>query len=222
MIFARTALASGLLATALAGAACAGRRAAAGDGARIPPDSAAALEAVFRARQDSARTRFTAADVRFVSGMIPHHAQAIVMARLAPTHAAGPAVQTLAARIINAQQDEIALMERWLRERDQPVPDAEAHAHAGHAAPALGMLTPEQLAELDRARGPEFDRLFLTYMIQHHRGAVAMVRELFATDGAAQDAAIFKFASDVRVDQATEIARMERMLAAMSDEPTVR
>jgi uncharacterized protein (DUF305 family) len=159
------------------------------------------------------------ADVRFMQHMIPHHSQAIEMARLAPTHGAGPAVQRLAERIINAQTDEIATMQRWLRDRGQAVPEARSasmHAmHGGDAHQALmpGMLTPGQMAQLDAARGAEFDRLFLTFMIQHHRGAVAMVTELFGSWGAGQDDAVFKLASDVNVDQATEIARMQRMLA---------
>ncbi len=152
----------------------------------------------------------TEADVRFMSAMIGHHAQALIMAGWAPTHGAGPAVSRLAERIVAGQQDEIATMQQWLRDRGEPAPDAHHAAH-GHAMP--GMLTEAQLEELDAARGPEFDRLFLTYMIQHHRGAVAMVKELFGTPGAAQDETVFKFADDVGVDQTTEIARMERMLA---------
>lgn len=181
----------------------------------------AELEAIYRARTDSARNRFTEADVRFMTGMIGHHAQALVMASLAATHGASPSVQTLAARITSSQQDEIATMQRWLRDRGQPVPEVhmegmELMVHgAEHATHMPGMLTPEQLRELDRARGAEFDRLFLTSMIEHHRGAVAMVRELFSTDGAGQDEEVFKFASDVQVDQATEIARMELMLEAL-------
>jgi uncharacterized protein (DUF305 family) len=220
---------AGMLVVALVVTACGGRsRVAAGEASPVSADSAAALEAAFRARRDSARGRFTAADVRFVNGMIGHHAQAVVMARLAPTHGASRAVRTLAARIINAQQDEIALMQQWLRDRRQPVPEFQVTgttivvSGAGHAVHAPGMLSDAQLAELDRGRGPEFDRLFLTFMIQHHRGAVAMVHELLATDGAAQDGAIFKFASDIRVDQSTEIARMERMLAALSAGGDVR
>jgi uncharacterized protein (DUF305 family) len=163
---------------------------------------------------------WTEADVRFMSSMIGHHAQAIEMSRLAPTHGASPAVQRLAERIINAQQDEIAAMQLWLRDRGQPVPEASSamhhhggeHGTAGHEARMPGMLTPEQMAQLDAARGPAFDRLFLTLMIQHHRGATAMVRELFGSYGAAQDETVFKFASDVNVDQTTEIERMRRML----------
>lgn len=153
---------------------------------------------------------FSPADVRFMTGMIGHHAQAIEMAGLAESHGAAPAIATLAARVINAQKDEIAAMEQWLRDRGQPVPGGHTHAHMP------GMLTPAQLRELDAARGPAFDRLFLRFMIQHHQGAVTMVHELFGTDGAAQNEAVFKIASDIQVDQITEIARMELMLQEMN------
>jgi uncharacterized protein (DUF305 family) len=161
--------------------------------------------------------RFTEADVRFITGMIGHHAQALVMAALVPTRGTSPSIQTLAARITNAQQDEIAMMQRWLREREQPVPtiDISGITLTVHGADAMhmpGMLTRDQLEELDRGQGSEFDRLFLTYMIQHHEGAVTMVHDLFQTDGAAQDEAVFKLASDIQVDQRTEIARMKQML----------
>ena len=186
--------------------------------------SAAEIEALYRARTDSARMHFTEADVRFMTGMIGHHAQALVMSRLAPSHGASPAVRTLTSRIINAQRDEIATMQRWLRDRGRPAPEFEidgirltVHGPA-YAMRMPGMLTREQLRELDRARGTEFDRLFLKYMIQHHRGAVTMVDDLFATDGAAQDGAAFKLASDIQVDQKTEIARMELMLSGLPEE----
>ena len=162
---------------------------------------------------------WTEADAQFMSSMIGHHAQAIEMSRLAPARAADPAVLRLAERIINAQEDEIAAMQLWLRDRGQPVPEAgsAAHHHGGdHGAMMPGMLTPEQMAQLERARGAEFDRLFLTLMIQHHRGATAMVRQLFGSYGAAQDESVFKFASDVNVDQATEIERMRRMLVDLT------
>ena len=172
--------------------------------------------------------RFTDADVHFMTGMIGHHAQALIMSDLAPTHGASPAVQTLAARIINAQKDEIALMEQWLRDRGQTVPRVHISGldltidGASHAMHMPGMLTDEQLKELDQARGTRFDRLFLTYMIQHHRGAITMVHDLFGTDGAGQDDLAFKIASDVQVDQATEIARMELMLAALPGQDGAR
>ncbi len=167
---------------------------------------------------DSARHPYTEADIRFMSGMISHHAQAIVMARWAPTHEASPAIRRLADRIINAQQDEINSMQRWLADRQLPVPEARPTGMkmmmngVEHDMLMPGMLTEAQMKQLDQARGPEFDRLFLTFMIQHHRGAVSMVKELFDSYGAGQDETVFKFASDVNVDQTTEIARMEKML----------
>jgi uncharacterized protein (DUF305 family) len=168
------------------------------------------------------------ADVEFMSGMIGHHAQAIVMSKWAPSHGASPAVQTLALRIINAQQDEITAMQKWLRDRNQPVPDVSAHGimmkmnGMDHEMVMPGMLTDAQLKELDDARGKEFDRLFLTFMIQHHRGAITMVNELFATNGAAQEVSVYKLASDAFADQTTEIDRMQKMLAAMIFETEVR
>ena len=185
------------------------------------------LEALYWARRDSARASFTEADVQFMVGMIGHHAQALVMSRLAPTHGASEGVQTLAARIINAQQDEIETMQRWLQERGQPVPEVHIDglnlmlhgASGGHHdhTDMPGMLSQAQLEELNAARGAEFDRLFLKYMIQHHGGAIVMVDDLFAVDGAAQDGAAFKLASDVHADQTTEIARMKSMLASLGD-----
>jgi uncharacterized protein (DUF305 family) len=189
---------------------------------RASADETADLEALYWARQDSARSNFTPADVRFMTMMITHHAQALVMSNLASTHGASEQVQTLAARIINAQKDEIATMQRWLRQRDQPVPEIEMEGTAlrvngmkVHGMDMVGVLTQAQIDELDAAHGTEFDRLFLRYMIQHHRGAVTMVDTLFNTDGAAQDEAAFKLASDINVDQKTEIARMEQMLSAL-------
>lgn len=268
-------IAAGLVALALPAAAQTDR------------SSTADLEALFWARQQEATERFVQADVDFMAGMIGHHAQALIMADLAPTNGASPAVQRLAARIINAQNDEIALMQRWLADRDQPVPhvhiegtvltvrmaDAAHHramhpsgpaihigamdhegmdhggmdhegmdhagmTHGGTASDATdregmdregmdhgqmahggpnhsgmpGMLTQAQLDELAAARGADFDRLFLRYMIGHHAGAVTMVDTLFAADGAAQGGNTFKVASDIQVDQRTEIARMQQML----------
>jgi uncharacterized protein (DUF305 family) len=194
----------------------------AGEQANRP--STAELEALYWARLDSALTKFTQADTDFMTGMIAHHAQALVMSELAPSNGASPQVRTLAARIINAQQDEIALMQQWLRERGQPVPEVHitginlmVHGAGDHAMHMPGMLTQEQLQELEAARNLEFDRLFLTYMIQHHAGAVYMVDELFSTDGAALDEAAFKLASGIHVDQVTEIARMELMLDQLPD-----
>jgi uncharacterized protein (DUF305 family) len=184
---------------------------------------------IAKVRADSISHPYVGADVDFMSHMIGHHAQALVMSGWAPTHGASPSVRILAERIINGQQDEIATMQRWLRDRGKPVPEARPMAmsmpmedstagssgHAVHEMLMPGMLTPAQMQQLDQAKGPEFDRLFLTFMIQHHRGAVSMVKELFGTPGAARDETVFKFANDVNVDQSTEVARMERMLAAL-------
>ncbi|MCH8123989.1 MAG: DUF305 domain-containing protein [Bacteroidetes bacterium] len=186
-------------------------------------DTTADLEALYWARKDSARTLFTDADVEFMTGMIGHHAQALIMAGLAPTHGANTQIQTLCARIINAQQDEIATMQQWLRSRGQPVPEVQitgttliVHGAGEHVTRMPGMLTEKQIHELDDSQGADFDRLFLTYMIQHHRGATVMVDELFSKDGAGQDELAFKLASDINVDQITEIARMERMLRILT------
>ncbi len=192
-------------------------------GSLLAQNDKEALEALYWARQKEAMSRFTQADVDFMTGMIGHHAQALIMSRLAPTNDASASVQVLAARIINAQNDEIALMQSWLRDREQVVPQVhieglqltiEGGGHHAHHMP--GMLTQVQLEELAAARGQVFDRLFLTYMIQHHAGAVTMVEDLFAVDGAAQDEAAYKLASSIHVDQITEIARMQEMLDSLA------
>lgn len=185
-------------------------------GARAP---ATALSPAEVARADGGIAPFTKADVNFMQGMIGHHSQAVVMAGWAPSHGASPTIQTLCERIIVSQSDEINFMSRWLGDRKQTVPDAsemQKHAKMGMAMHDMmpGMLTAEQMAELDKARGPEFDRLFLTFMIQHHRGALSMVDALFGSQGAGQDEDIFKFASDVASDQTAEIDRMTGMLAS--------
>ena len=214
------------------------------------------LEALYWQRVQDART-FTQADVDYMTGMIGHHAQALILADMAPRNGASGAVLRLASRIDNAQKDEIESMQRWLRQRGQPVPTVHVEGtkltirmegapepaaggmdHSGMASGEMnhegmdhgamghggmdhmnmpGMLSQAQLDELDAARGPAFDRLFLRYMIQHHGGAVTMTDDLFTKDGAAQDDAAFKLASDIQVDQRTEIARMQRMLDALPD-----
>jgi uncharacterized protein (DUF305 family) len=167
-----------------------------------------------------AQHAYTAADIQFMNGMISHHAQALLMAGWASSHGASPSVLTLTSRITNAQQDEIAGMQKWLRDRHQPVPDANPHGMVmkmdgmDHTMLMPGMLTEAQLKQLDEARGKDFDRLFLTFMIQHHQGAVTMVHDLFETNGAAQDITVFKVASDISADQTTEIERMQKMLAS--------
>ena len=164
----------------------------------------------------AAKKNYTDADVHFMAGMIGHHAQAIQMAGWAPSHGASPSVRVLCERIVVAQNDEIAMSQRWLKEHGEYVPPADPRGHMmqGMDHPMLmpGMLTPEQMAQLDSARGTQFDRLFLTDMIQHHQGAITMVEQLLAVPGAAQDGPVFRFASDVNADQTTEINRMKLML----------
>jgi uncharacterized protein (DUF305 family) len=166
------------------------------------------------------RQPFSVADVNFMSGMIPHHAQAVIMAGWAPSRGARSDVRILCERIVVAQRDEIAMMQGWLSDRGLPVPDATSTRHrmmmhgVAHDMLMPGMLTDEEMAELDKARGPEFDRLFLLGMIKHHQGAITMVDELMASYGAAQDDVIYRFASDVYADQSTEIERMTKMLGA--------
>lgn len=162
------------------------------------------------ARMEAAASpRHTAADVRFVQGMIPHHAQALEMTALVPERSSSQALQLLAERIEVTQGDEIAWMQRWLQDRGEALPEAHAH-HGGHLMP--GMLTPAQMAQLKAATGTAFDRLFLELMISHHEGALVMVSALFAASGAAQEPQIYRFASDVEVDQRAEIKRMRAML----------
>jgi uncharacterized protein (DUF305 family) len=199
--------------------------------------------AIERARADSLRYPYTKADIDFMQGMIHHHAQAITISRWAVPNGASPAVQRLTARIINAQSDEIRLMQTWLKDRNQDPMQVDslgnvtmsASAHAGHDMSGMagmegmggmadmsnmpGMLNAEQLKTLKAARGAQFDELFLYDMIQHHRGAVTMVKTLFASYGAAQDETVFKFAADVEVDQSTEIRRMLTMLLDMGAPP---
>ena len=163
----------------------------------------------------------SAADVHFMSGMIPHHAQAVLIAGWAPTHGARNDIRILCERIVVGQQDEIRLMQYWLREHGEPVPDAKAmHMTMNmngmqHDMLMPGMLTDEQLAALDKARGADFDRLFLAAMIAHHQGAITMVDALFAAPGAGNDDMVYRFASDVYADQSTEVERMTKMLASV-------
>jgi len=156
---------------------------------------------------------YTDADVAFMQGMIGHHAQALEMTALLATRTASDDMKLLARRIEISQADEIGMMQRWLEVRGRAVPGEHAH-HAPGATLMPGMLTPAEMAELAAARGPEFDRLFLQFMIKHHEGALIMVRDLFAQVGAAQQGEIFAFASDVEADQSIEIRRMQQMLGA--------
>lgn len=186
--------------------------------------AACSTRAIPPAAAPPATPAYTPADVHFLAGMIGHHAQAVLMAGWAPSHGASASVRVLCERIVVAQNDEIAFAQRWLREHNEAVPPADPRGHVmpGMDHPMLmpGMLTPEQMAQLDAARGTEFDRLFLTFMIQHHRGALTMVEQLISAPGAAQDGPVFRFAADVNADQTTEIDRMTRMLAALTRSPS--
>lgn len=162
------------------------------------------------------RPTHSEADVRFMQGMIVHHAQALEMTSLLADRTSSEELRRLALRIEISQKDEIGLMERWLRARGEPVPDhSPPVAHRGRDL-MPGMLTPDQMARLTRARDEAFDRLFLELMIQHHRGAITMVRNLLSRSGAAQEPETFQFAADVDADQLMEIRRMRRMLEERS------
>ena len=158
---------------------------------------------------DLSKVQHTAADVKFMQGMIGHHAQAVEMVELLQTRTEDPDMKKLALRIQVSQEDEMNMMREWLERRGQEVPGEHAH-HTGMLMP--GMLTPEEMSRLTAARGREFDRLFLEYMIKHHGGALVMVEQLFATPGAGQESDIFAFASDVEADQRMEMERMAAML----------
>lgn len=174
-----------------------------------------------RPRPELVRQPYSKADVEFMQGMIPHHAQAIVMCSMAKSNGASAQLQLLCERMSISQKDEIAMMRTWLRDRGQTVPAPDAthmtmdHGGMKHDMLMPGMLTDEELAALRKARGKDWDRLFLAGMIKHHQGAIDMVDVLFKSHGAAQDDDVYLFASDVFADQTAEIERMEQMLAAL-------
>jgi uncharacterized protein (DUF305 family) len=161
--------------------------------------------------------KLSPADVAFMQGMIMHHSQAVEMTALIDSHTQNKDVRSLGAKISSSQSDEIRFMQRWLVARGQPVsmampgmPDMDV---AGNPLePMPGMLTPEQMEALEKAKGADFDHLFLTGMIQHHKGALAMVKDLFDTAGAGQDADLFDFATDADNTQRAEIKIMQNML----------
>jgi uncharacterized protein (DUF305 family) len=160
---------------------------------------------------DLSRVGHTPADVQFMQEMIGHHAQALEMTALIPSRTSRPEMNQLGQRIEISQADEIKMMQTWLKDRGQPVPDV--HAHHAHGAKLMpGMLTPEEMKRLADAKGVEFDRLFLEGMIKHHEGALIMVRNLFDNNGAGQESEVFAFVSDVEADQQMEIDRMFAML----------
>jgi uncharacterized protein (DUF305 family) len=160
------------------------------------------------------------ADVQFMQGMITHHAQAVEMTALIEARTENKEVRSLGARISHSQADEIAFMKRWLVSRGQPVTDASQDMHKHHKNMSHdlmpGMLSAEQMEALRKAKGAEFDRLFLTGMIQHHEGALTMVKDLHDSAGAGQDAELFNFATDVDSGQRAEIRIMQTMLEKLS------
>ena len=171
---------------------------------------------------------YTQADVRFMQGMIAHHAQALAMVALIPSRTNREDLRALGKRIEVSQKDEIALMQQWLRDRHQDVPSTEmSHAHDANAhsmnMPGMavsdtlmpGMLTPRQMTELANAKAPDFDTLFLKGMIQHHEGALAMVAQLLSTTGSGQEPEVFRVAAEVDSDQRAEIARMDALLHSL-------
>ncbi|OZC02709.1 DUF305 domain-containing protein [Rubricoccus marinus] len=257
----------GLLALGFLASGCSGSAPALETQRDAPEASRSDIESLYWQRIAENKT-YSEADVAYMTGMIGHHAQALILADMAYRNAASGSIKTLAARIENAQKDEIESMQRWLRDRGQPVPvptfegtlltvtmeapeasgemdhsamdhqasgemehsgmDHSTMDHSGMDHGAMGhggmdhsgmpgMLSQAQLDEMNAAKGRAFDVLFLRYMIQHHAGAVTMTDDLFTKDGAAQDDTAFKIASDIQVDQRTEIARMQLMLDRLSD-----
>jgi uncharacterized protein (DUF305 family) len=160
------------------------------------------------------------ADVEFMQGMIHHHAQAVEMTAMIPSHTHNKDLGSLGARISSSQSDEIRFMKRWLAARGESIPEPMPNMPgmnmdmSHHPMPLMpGMLTPQQMEALEKSNGVEFDRLFLVGMIQHHNGALTMVKDLFDTAGAGQDAELFNFATDADNSQRAEIRIMETMLA---------
>ena len=156
---------------------------------------------------------YTVADVEFMQGMIAHLAQAIYMSRMAQAHGANPRVLRLATKIDQSQVAEIRIMQQWLRSNGQEAPDTSSW----RTMKMKGMLTDEQIKTLDAAKGADFDHAFLTYMIQHHEGALQMVKDLFASPRAGQEVDVNVFANDVVSVQTAEIGAMRQLLSQLSD-----
>ena len=200
-----------ILLTVAAGASC--RSAAPARPPIVQPGAPGQASRVIGAAQasDLSRVQYTGADIKFMQGMIGHHAQAVEMVALVPARTSSDGVRTLALRIDVSQHDEMTMMREWLQARGQQIPDPRAH-HMMGAKLMPGMLSPAEMASLAAAKGAAFDRLFLEGMIKHHSGAITMVHELFAVEGAGQTPEIFSYASDVDADQRMEIDRMGSML----------
>jgi len=205
----------------LAGAACQRTAVTSSGPQTVRPGAPGQATAVVPAERPPAPAD-SPADIQFMQGMIHHHAQALDMTDLIPSRTSKDDMQMLGKRISISQTDEIKMMQRWLQERGQEVPSVELQTMGGVTTHGMtmpnmlmpGMLTPEEMTTLASATGSAFERLFLAGMIKHHEGALTMVKDLFSKSGAAQDSAIFRFASDVEADQLIEIRRMRAMLAA--------
>jgi uncharacterized protein (DUF305 family) len=190
--------------------------------ARTPAVVSVLVAFALPTRAEAQERRYTPADVQFMQEMIGHHAQAVAMAALVGGRTANQSIQLLAQRIDISQRDEIRLMQNWLKDRGQSVPDPSTPMHHGAGGQEMlmpGMLTAEQMAQLTAPKDTTFDRLFLQFMIQHHQGALTMVKTLFGSPGAAQEMATFRYVSDVDTDQRIEIERMRKLLAAMPGAP---
>jgi uncharacterized protein (DUF305 family) len=210
-----------------AGPALSGPSGSSGSGAATPADAPVQIvqpgapgqaSTVISAEKasDLSQVEYTGADIKFMQGMIGHHAQAIEMVALVKAKSTSEDVKKLALRIDLSQEDEIKMMQSWLQQRGQPVPARNAmHMHGATLMP--GMLTPDEMKQLADANGAEFDRLFLEGMIKHHGGALTMVADLLGSPGAAQESEVFAFVSDVEADQRMEIGRMEAMLAMVKE-----
>jgi uncharacterized protein (DUF305 family) len=201
------------LVAVLAGTACRSAGGAAGTPI-VQPGAPGEANRVLtpEAASDLSKVQATPADVKFMQGMIGHHAQALEMTALIAARTSREEMKLLGQRIAVSQADEIDMMRSWLRARGQEIPSE--HAHHTHEGMMPGMLTPEQMAELAAATGEAFDKLFLRYMIQHHEGALSMVDDLFKTPGAGQEGDINAFAADVDSDQRMEIDRMRALLGS--------
>ncbi len=183
----------------------------------VQPGAPGAASTRLPASTRASVTAVSAGDVAFMQGMIMHHGQAVAMTAMIPSHTTNPAVRSLGAKISSSQSDEMLFMKRWLVAREEPIsmampgmPDMDM---SGAPMPSMpGMLTAAQMETLGKARGADFDRLFLQGMIQHHGGALSMVKDLFGTPGAGQDADLFNFATDVDNTQRAEIRIMQGIL----------
>lgn len=168
-----------------------------------------------------AAVRYTGADVRFMQDMIPHHHQALVMSRLVAERTSRNELLDVAERIEKSQADEIEFMQTWLAERGEQVPDPTAHEAMHTSHKMAGMASPDDMATLADSKGEDFDQLFLSLMIEHHKGALTMVEELLEVQGAAYEPVLFEFTTDITSDQSAEIERMTEMLAGYSPDPRV-